>query len=87
MKQTLQEMNTMRLKKIQDFMNRASMPFQYSEEDDCGSINFIHRGLSYHIWEYPAPERGAQSNIRSCGKSEDYEGDYEEQIVAIMAQW
>ena len=80
-------MNTVRLKKIQDFMTSANMPFQYSEEDDCGSINFIHRGLSYHIWEYPAPERGAQSNVLSCGKSLDYEGDYEEQIVAIMARW
>ena len=77
----------MRLKKIQDFMTSANMPFQYSEEDDCGSINFIHRGLSYHIWEYPAPERGAQSNVLSGGKSIDYEGDYEEQIVAIMARW
>lgn len=87
MKQTLQEMNTMRLNKIQDFMNRANMPFQYSEEDDCGSINFIHRGLSYHIWEYPAPERGAQSNVLNCGRSVDYEEDYEGQIIAIMAGW
>ena len=77
----------MRLQKIQEFMRSRNMPFQYSQEDDCGSINFIHRGLSYHIWEYPAPERGVQSNVRSCGKSEDFEGDYEEQILAIMATW
>ena len=64
----------MRLQKIQEFMRSRNMPFQYSQEDDCGSINFIHRGLSYHIWEYPAPERGVQSNVRSCGKSEDFEG-------------
>ena len=77
----------MRLQKIQEFMRSRNMPFQYSQEDDCGSINFIHRGLSYHIWEYPAPERGVQSNVRSCGKSEDFEGDYEEQILDIMATW
>ena len=77
----------MRLNKIQDFMNRANMPFQYSEEDDCGSINFIHRGLSYHIWEYPAPERGAESNIRTAGRGEDFEGDYEEALLDILKTW
>ena len=77
----------MRLPKIRSAMEQWGIPFQYSQEDDCGSINFIHRGLSYHIWEYPAPERGAQSNVRCCGRSEDFEGDYEEQIIAIMAGW
>lgn len=63
------------------------MPFTYVEEHDCGSITFIHRGLSYHIWEFPEPERGAESNVRSCGRTEDYEGDYEENILAIMKTW
>ena len=77
----------MRLNKIREFMTLRSMPFQYTEEDDCGSITFIHRGLQYHIWEYPAPERGALLNVLSCGRSRDYEGDYEEQILAIMSAW
>lgn len=77
----------MRLEKIREFMTLRAMPFQYTEEDDCGSITFVHRGLQYHIWEYPAPERGAQSNVLSCGRSQDYEGDYEEQILAIMSTW
>ena len=77
----------MRLESIQNFLKSRAMPYTYHEEDECGSIDFIHRGLSYHIWEYPAPERGAQSNVLSCGRSQDYEGDYEEQILAIMSTW
>ena len=74
----------MRLAKIQEYMNAHNMPFEYSEENDCGSINFIHRGLSYHIWEYPEPERGADSNVLSCGRSVDYDGDYEQTIIDIF---
>ena len=77
----------MRLLKIREFLTGRNMPFTYTQEDDCGSIDFIHRGLSYHIWEYPAPERGAQSNVRSAGRSEDFDGDYEEQILDILRSW
>ena len=75
----------MRLQKIQDYMKQQNMEYQYFEEDDCGSINFIHRGLSYHIWEYQENGiRGAESNILSCGRSIDYEGDYEEQLLEVF---
>ena len=74
----------MRLAKIQDYMKSHNMPYDYSEENNCGSINFIHRGLSYHIWEYPEPDRGVSSNVLSCGRSVDYEGDYEEAIIHIF---
>ena len=74
----------MRLAKIQNYMTAHNMPFDYSEENDCGSINFIHRGLSYHIWEYPEPERGVCSNVLSCGRSVDYDGDYEDAIIRIF---
>ena len=79
--------STMRLEKIQAHLRKQAMPFTYTEEDDCGSIDFIHRGLSYHIWEYPAPERGAESNIRTAGRGEDFEGDYEQQILEILQTW
>ena len=85
--ETIREMNAMRLKKIRDYMTSQNMPFQYTEEDDCGSINFIHRGLSYYIWEYPAPERGAESNVRTAGRGEDFEGDYEEALLQILKTW
>ena len=77
----------MRFVQIQNHLKTRNIPFQYYEENDCGSITFIHRGLSYHIWEYPAPERGAQSNVRSAGRSEDFDGDYEEQILSILQTW
>lgn len=77
----------MRLNRIQEFMKTRNMPFQYWEEDDCGSISFLHKGLSYHIWEYPAPERGADSNVRTAGRSEDFDGDYEEAILEILRTW
>ena len=77
----------MRLNRVREHLTSHGVTFQYYEEDDCGSITFVHRGLSYHIWEYPAPERGAQSNVRSAGKSEDFDGDYEEQILAILETW
>lgn len=77
----------MRLERIRMFLQQRGISFTYSEIDDCGSIDFIHRGLSYYIWEYPAPERGAQSNVRTAGRGEDFEGDYEEDILRILKTW
>ena len=77
----------MRLESIQNFLKSRAMPYTYHEEDECGSIDFIHRGLSYHIWEYPAPERGAESNIRTAARGEDFEGDYEAALLEILQSW
>ena len=77
----------MRLEKSQEHLRSQGMPYTYTETDDCGSIDFIHRGLSYHIWEYPAPERGAESNIRTAGRGEDFEDDYEQKILEILQTW
>lgn len=77
----------MRLAKIQEHLNRRGIRFQYIEEEDCGTINFIHNGLSYHIWEFPAPERGAESNVRTAGRTEEFDGDYEEEILKILETW
>ena len=77
----------MRLNRIQDHLKARNMPYTYWEDHDCGSITFVHRGLQYHIWEYPAPERGAASNVRTVGRTEDYEDDYEEAILAVMMAW
>ena len=52
-----------------------------------GSIQFDHRGLSYHIWEYPPEEPGAQSNVRSAGRTEDFGPDYEREILEILKTW
>ena len=77
----------MRLQKIQAYMKAKGMPFQYYEEEGCGSIEFIHRGLAYHIWEYPEEENGADSNVRTVGRMDFYSGDYEEQILEVMKTW
>ena len=77
----------MRLEKIQQQLKNMGISFKYVEEGDCGSIDFIHKGLSYHIWEYPAPERGAESNIRTTGRAEDFEGDKKNEILQILKTW
>ena len=77
----------MRLSRIQEYMTQRGMKYSYREEDDCGTIEFDHRGLHYHIWESPAPERGAESNVLSAGRSVEYEGDYEEAILEILKSW
>ena len=77
----------MRLVNIQQQLEKMGITFRYNEEDDCGSIDFIHRGLSYYIWEFPAPERGAESNVRTAGRGEDFEENYEDAILEILKTW
>ena len=77
----------MRLEKVRRQLSSMGIPFEYTEDDDCGSIDFEHKGLRYNIWEYPAPERGAQSNIRSTGRQEDFGENYEEELVNILKGW
>ncbi len=77
----------MRLQNIQTYLQSRDVAFTYWEDNDCGSIQFYHRGLSYHIWEYPAPERGAASNLRTAGRDEDFEGDYEQALLEILRSW
>lgn len=76
-----------RLAKIQDYLRSRGWSFEYDEENDSGSIEFTHRGLAYHIWEYPEPERGAASNVANAGRMVDYEGDYEAQILSVLKSW
>lgn len=54
----------MRLSRIQEYMTQRGMRYAYREEDDCGTIEFDHRGLHYHIWEYPA--RSGARKATSC---------------------
>ena len=77
----------MRFEMIQRHLKQMGISYRYNEADDCGSIDFIYRGLSYYIWEFPAPERGAESNVRTAGRGEDFEEDYEQQILEILQTW
>lgn len=81
------EQNRERLAAIRAWLDSRRMPYRYWTEDGCGSIEFVHRGLNYHIWEYPSQEPGAQSNVRSAGRQEDFGENYEEEILAILRTW
>ena len=76
----------MRLETIQEHLKNKGVAYRYFEEDGCGTIEFIHRGLAYHIWEYPDGE-GADSNVLSAGRMESYTGDYEKKILEILKTW
>ena len=75
----------MRLEAVQQKLRDKNITFTYTEEDGCGSIDFMHRGLSYHIWEYADADTtvGVETNLMHAGRSEDVEGDYE----AALCQW
>ena len=48
----------------------------YPEIDGCGSLDFLFRGLKFHVWEYEDRVWGAETNIYEAGRSQDIEGDY-----------
>ena len=77
----------MRLASIREHLTKKVIAHSYIKEDGCGSIDFLHRGLSYHIWEFPQEEQGAESNVRTAGRMEVFTGDYEAQILAILETW
>ena len=77
----------MRLTRIRTYLEQKGIGHSYFEEDGCGSIDFLHRGLSYHIWEFPEEEQGAESNVRTAGRMEVFSGDYEGQILAVLESW
>lgn len=78
-----------RLNKIQDLLKKKNIDFSYTLEDGCGSIDFMHRGLSYHIWEYADEEIpcGVETNIFHAGRSEEIKGDYESILADEIRSW
>ena len=77
----------MRLGRIRDYMEEKGWKYSYTEEDGLGSIEFEHRGLSYHIWEFADGAYGAETNVRTVGRQEDILGDYEEESIRILESW
>ncbi len=75
----------MRLEKLQDYLRRKGWEYRYTEDAGCGSIDWEHRGLTYHVWEFS--EDGAESNVKMAGRMEDYSGNYEEKIIEIIKGW
>ncbi len=77
----------MRLEKLQQYIKGKRWKYTYHEEEGLGSIDFEARGLKYHVWEFRDGESGAESNVRTTGRQEDYFGDYETQILDILKTW
>ena len=76
-----------KLGKIRAFLENKEILYDYTEENECGSIDFQFRGVPYHVWEFPPEEPGCESNIRTGGRVEEFTGNYEEQILAILTDW
>lgn len=77
----------MRLEKIQNLIRSRGWKYTYSEIDGLGNLNFEYKGLRYRVWEFYEGEYGAESNVRSTGRPDDYFGDYENTILSILEQW
>ncbi len=78
----------MRLEKTQRYLKNKGYSYTYTEEDGMGSIDFDHRGLKYHIWEFQDGDiSGVETNLRTSGRSEDLTGDYEKEMIEILETW
>lgn len=77
----------MRLEKVRNALEQKRIAFEYHEENGCGSLDFMFRGLSFHVWEYFDTVWGAESNVFNAGKIRDIEGDYEETIAEEILSW
>ncbi len=77
----------MRLEKLQSYIEEKGWKQEYTKEGGCGSLDFEHRGLSYHVWEFQEDGYGAESNVENVGRMKDYRGNYEEEILSIVKTW
>ena len=78
----------MRLEKTQKYLKEHDYPYRYTEEDGMGSIDFEHRGLKYHIWEFQDGEAfGVDTNVYHTGRSEDIMGDYDTELSELILTW
>ena len=83
----IQNLNKEKYEIFPIYINKEGKWFEYTEEDGCGSLDFMFRGLKFHVWEYHDGVWGAETNIYEAGRSEDIEGDYEEKIAGEILSW
>ena len=76
----------MRLQIVQDALKKKNIKYEYTEIDGCGSLDFLFRGLKFHVWEYEDRVWGAETNIYEAGRSQDIEGNYEEVIAREFSE-
>lgn len=78
----------MRLEKVKEALRQKRITYDYTEEDGCGSLDFLFRGLKFHIWEFcDDTVWGVETNLFNVGRSEDIEGDYEAVLVKEILSW
>lgn len=77
----------MRLLRVQEALKQKRITYTYSEEDGCGSLDFLFRGLGFHVWEYHDGVWGAETNVFNVGRSQDLEDDYEAVIAQEILSW
>lgn len=77
----------MRLNLIQEALKKKNIRYDYTEVDGCGSIDFMFRGLKFHIWEYEDHVWGVETNVFDAGRSQDIEDNYEEVIAGEILSW
>lgn len=77
----------MRLNRIQEALKKKKIKYDYTEVDGCGSIDFMFRGLKFHIWEYEDHAWGVETNVFDAGRSQDIEDNYEEVIAGEILSW
>ena len=80
-------MNKMRLERVRKALEEKKITYEYTEEDGCGSLDFLFRGLKYHVWEFHDDVWGAETNVFNAGRSRDMEGNYEELISKEILSW
>ena len=68
-------------------LKKKNIKYEYTEIDGCGSLDFLFRGLKFHVWEYEDRDWGAETNIYEAGRSQDIEGNYEEVIAKEILSW
>ncbi len=74
----------MSLLRVQQLLDEKQIAFEQTQEDGLTSLDFLYRGLSYHIWEFPDEDGepcGVETNLFHAGRNEDLEGDYEEILL------
>ena len=77
----------MRLETVKKALEQKNISYEYTEEDGCGSLDFLFRGLKYHVWEFHDDVWGAETNVFNAGRSRDMEGNYEELISKEILSW
>ena len=77
----------MRLERVQEALKKKAIDYSYSEEDEAGSIDFLFKGIRYHVWEVEDNGWSVETNIQNAGRDVYLEGDYEEVIVKEILSW